>query len=341
MNGNGVMSSPLSSPPGDPPHATPLQRRWVQACVSLGSSLALHAGLLILGLLTYKVVETVAPAQREQVVIPDAAIVEGAPIGGVPDPGLGEDPLRAAAAEQIATDDRWSDPAQAATDRLMGGGDEMEDDSVIGIGPRVAGVGEGRGEADGGAPALPFGPPGGGAGLGPQAPFLGLSGNARRVVYICDASGTMMTVFPSVRAELRKALDVLKPIQAFNVIFFKDEQTMTVSRDGLLVANADNKRGAVEFAQAMSAAGLTDPLPAIRMAFAQKPELIYLLTDGFDNVDSFDAVIEEFRRLNRDRRVRVNAILIRSAEAEQLEQVLRTIAEENGGRFRIVEKNDF
>src|SRR3712207_7538590 len=48
--------------------------------------------------------------------------------------------------------------------------------------------GQGTGEGDGGGPVAPFGLPGGGGGLGPKSPFLGVSGNAMKVVYLCDSS---------------------------------------------------------------------------------------------------------------------------------------------------------
>ena len=64
--------------------------------------------------------------------------------------------------------------------------------------------------------------------------------------------------------------------------------------------------------------GPTDPIPAIRQAFQQKPELIYLLTDGFENASDLNKIVEEFRRLNPDKKVKVNALLIRSAPAPEL-----------------------
>ena len=169
---------------------------------------------------------------------------------------------------------------------------------------------------------------------------MGISGNARKVVYICDASGSMMSVFWRVKDELHKAVDVLKPIQAFNVIFFSDVDITALSKKDLLMANPDNKRKAFDLAEKMSAAGTTDPLPAIRMAFEQKPELIYVLTDGFDQIVSFDAVIEEFRKLNADKKVKINTILIKSTNNPELEKVVRTIASENGGVCKIIDRQE-
>jgi uncharacterized protein with von Willebrand factor type A (vWA) domain len=76
------------------------------------------------------------------------------------------------------------------------------------------------------------------------------------------------------------------------------------------------------------------------MAFAQQPELIYVLTDGFDQVVSFDAVINEFRKLNVNKKVRVNTILIRSSGNAELERVVKIIASENGGVCKIIDRQD-
>jgi uncharacterized protein with von Willebrand factor type A (vWA) domain len=227
----------------------------------------------------------------------------------------------------------------------MGGEASDAQDSVIGLGSRSGiagsgGPGAGGAGGDGGGPMAPFGVPGGGAGLGPKSPFMGISGNAKRVVYICDASGSMMDVFWRVKNELRKAVEVLKPIQAFNVIFFSDVEITALTKKDLLMATPVNKRKAFELSESMSSAGITDPLPAIRLAFEQQPELIYVLTDGFDNVVSFDAVINEFRKLNPAKKVRVNTILIRSTANAELEKVVRTIASENGGVCKIIDRQD-
>jgi hypothetical protein len=216
-------------------------------------------------------------------------------------------------------------------------------DSVIGLGTHsgIAGNSNGSGNGgDAGGSLAPFGVPGGGAGLGPQSPFMGISGNATKVVYICDASGSMMDVFPRVRYELHQSVDVLRPMQGFNVIFFSDADLIALSKTDLVMANPQNKRRAFELSEKMAAAGTTDPLPAIRLAFSQKPELIYVLTDGFDQVVSFDAVIEEFRKLNADKKVKVNTILIRGAADPELERVVKTIATENGGICKIVDRQD-
>jgi hypothetical protein len=308
--------------------------RWFLDGVPLGASLLLHAGIVLFAIATYQAVQGVRQLVEEQVIIPDSTVIENAPVGGVEQPGtLSEELMRLVDkdASRSALEARQS----AEINRAVIAG-EGESSRLIGLGPSVS---SGQSDTPGTGGGNPFGVPGGG--LAPPANFAGISSNARKVVFLCDASGTMMSVFDDLKQQLRLSVDKLAPVQAFNIIFFKDENVLTYNREGLTMASAANKSQAFNWISRASSAGSTNPLPGIRLAFAQQPELIYVLTDGFDNVDSFDAVIAEFRRLNRDRRTRVNTILIRSSDDQQLEQVLRTIAQDSGGVFKAIDRGDF
>jgi hypothetical protein len=343
---------PASAEPPASPHVELglWQQRWAQNLLPLATSITFHLTLVLIAALVivpYKIL-TSSP-QREQIIIPEASIVDAGPVGGIPNPGLGGDPNLTAAQNTdpnvTSSSEGWATKrSDTLTAALMGGGAAANSeaaDSVIGLGTRIGFAGSGgHGSGEAGGALAPFGVPGGGSGLGPKAPFMGISGNAHKVVYICDASGSMMSVFWRVRDKLRDSVSQLGLSQSFNVIFFSDVDVTTLSKNGLVVASPDNKRKALEMAEKMSAAGTTDPLPAIRMAFAQQPELIYVLTDGFDQVVSFDAVINEFRKLNVNKKVRVNTILIRSSGNAELERVVKIIASENGGVCKIIDRQD-
>src|SRR5262245_55999220 len=93
------------------PHLGFWRQPWVQNVLPFATSLALHLGLVVLAWATYKVADTVITVVKEQIIIPDATIVEGAEVGGIPNPGLGGDPNLAAAQDQIQevqTSDGWA-----------------------------------------------------------------------------------------------------------------------------------------------------------------------------------------------------------------------------------------
>lgn len=339
----GAITRPLAQDNNMPVvHVGFWQRPVAQTVVPLAVSLVVHLSLICLGMIGYRSYRRLASPPDRQIIIPEAAMIEGAPVG-IPNPGDGgvsDLPMKQSIDGGLVSGDPWAQkPAEGLTAALMGNRSLEQTDSVIGLGPGTelyGGIGPVQ-RTGGGAGAAPFGAPAQSLRLGTQSPFMGISGNARRVVYICDASGSMMDVFWRVKLELRKAVDVLKPMQAFNVIFFSDAEVTALSEGELVMATAQNKRRAFELAETMSAAGMTDPLPAIRLAFEQKPELIYVLTDGFDQAVSFQMVIDEFRRLNADKKVTVNTVMIRGADNPELEKVVRTIAAENGGICRIVD----
>ena len=55
-------------------------------------SITLHVGLIVLLLATYKAATQFIRVVQEQIIIPDASLVTDP--GGIPNPGLGNDPTR-------------------------------------------------------------------------------------------------------------------------------------------------------------------------------------------------------------------------------------------------------
>ena len=336
-------------------HLSFAQQPMVQNVLPFVTSVAVHVGILLLAWLTWSNRAIIAKVIEEQIIVPDAAIVEGADVGGIPNPGLGGDPTRAAAQDITAdatASDSWADrPSQTLQANLMGASEaEQSADAIIGLGAGatsdVKAPGQGGGASDGTGQVAPFGVPGGGGGIGPKANFVGISGNARRVVYVCDATGTMLGLkFKLLQKQLYKAIDILKPIQGFNVIFFKggdsNAEWSNPFADELVVANPANKQKVRQFIDQFQVVGKgTNPLPALQAAFAQKPQLVYFLTDGeFNNVVGYDQVLAEVRRLNADKSVKVNTIAFMSEDAKA-EEALQKMARENGGRFVKVSDRD-
>ncbi len=319
---------------------------WVQNVLPLATSLALHLALIVIGYATYKAVEKVATVVKEQIIIPESTLAETGPPGGIPHPGLGGDPTRDAAQDLIkeTQDSGWSAKASDQLNQaVLGGSAPDAEASSITVGANaITGKGEGIGGAGGqGGQLAPFGVPGGGNGAGPKSSFVGVGGNARKVLYFCDASGSMLPVFDELKNELKKSIDGLKAIQAFNVVFYSDSEFTSLSKEGLVMATPENKRKAYEFIDGAVSSGLTQPVPAIKFSLAQKPELMYLLTDGFDNISSFDEVINAFRTGNPEHKIKVNCIFLQSSDDPKLVDVLKQISRENGGLVKIISKSDF
>lgn len=329
------------------------QKPFVQDMLPFLTSLVLHIALITIGLLTYQAAKMIQTASKEPVIIPDATIVEGAEVGGIPHPGLGGDETRDAAQDQfkdVPPDSTGisEKPSTSLTQMLAGGGQGDNDDSLIaagasngafgkGAGTGIgSGTGVGSGTGDNSGALAPFGIPGGGGGIGPKSPFMGVSGNAMKVVYLCDSSGSMMNKFDTLRQELRKAADTLKPIQSFDIIFFSEDNYLALDKN-LLLATPEAKRKAYEFLDKTAPHGSSDPIPGLKACFATQPQLIYMLTDG--DFPNNNQVIEEIRRLNKDRKVKINTIAF-AERGEQYEKMLKQISDENGGLFKFVSDQD-
>jgi len=144
------------------------------------------------------------------------------------------------------------------------------------------------------------------------------------------------------KAALASSIDKLVPIQEFNIVIFSDGDMVSLQKGAMLRASTANKRKAFAWIEEKyTVSGSTEPMSAIRAAFALKPELIYVLTDGFDQIASFDDVKDEFVKQNQGGKVKVNTLLIRSRSDPELEKVMQQIAEKNGGVYKPIERNGF
>ena len=341
-------------PPRDPaapaPPPQPHSQHVFRSYVGLIASIALHTIILLLGLATWSVGKQVVAKVQEQIIIPDATIIEGAEVGGIPNPGIGGDPTRSAASDvgaDLASSDAWAKrPSKELQATILG--DAEGGDNAIGLGARTLGGASGIETGASGGAAAPFGVPGGGAAVAPISTFMGVSGNAKKVVYVCDCSGSMADRMTILYAELERSVSDLKPIQAFNVVFFSEERPQALGNE-LVPANTRNKDALKNFLDTVKISRGSDPRPSLRMAFVEKPELIYLLTDGdFNTPEDGEGpranatVVKELRWLNRDKRVKINTIAFSSAAPDseiargEYTDVLKLIASESGGNYRFV-----
>jgi len=336
--------NPLSS--DEAVDATARRSPLLERFAPLGFSLLLHAGLVGLALLLYRAIPQIAYQPGElQMVIPDGSFVDDRDsVDRMKGPDLQPDRLPAQDIVIPPDDIGWeSAPNPSITQTIAGGGSTSDDAlSMIAIGGGDAigrrGTGTGPGTGDGG-PVAPFGVPGGGGGGTGDSIFQPDSTEhaARKIVWVCDASGSMMDNFDTLKNELCFAVARLKPVQAFNVIFFQDGDAATVSTNGLLMANPANKQRAFTFLDDTSLGSNSDPIPGLKLAFKQNPEMIWLLTDGeFPNNAE---VLSCIRMLNRDKSVAINTIAFAGAgeEDELYVKTLRQIASENGGAFSLAE----
>ena len=136
--------------------------------------------------------------------------------------------------------------------------------TAIGSGIPAPSAGSIQGTGTGNAPGLGVG-------------FLGMGGNAHRIVFLVDASGSLISDLPFVVKELKKSIEKLSEEQTFQVIFYRGNEAAGQSiiriplGNGLIPATADNKRRAIQWLDTPSQyapGGRAEPVKAIQAAFA-------------------------------------------------------------------------
>lgn len=182
---------------------------------------------------------------------------------------------------------------------------------------------------------------------------------ADSIVYVLDASGSVLETFDRIRNELKNSVFKLDETQSVHVIFFRNDSCAEAPARRLVSANTENKVALKDFVNSIEPMGHgSSPIPALGAALrAMKASaggganLVYLLTDGDFDQSSFvyksggrtltgtEAVIAWLRENNKDGFLHVSPIVLGPAPEPRVEEMMRTIAKENGGEYRYVSAN--
>jgi hypothetical protein len=164
--------------------------------------------------------------------------------------------------------------------------------------------------------------------------FFGTSlADAKKIVYVVDRSGSITDSMMYVKFELRRSIRSLAADRQFYVVFFSSGPAVPMPSGKMVSATENNKMLAAEFIDGIVPVGQTDPSEALKLAFAEKPEAVVLLTDG-----EFDQkVVPLIDTLNKERKVAVHTFCFLYSQGEA---ILQEIAKKNGGTYRYVSDVD-
>ena len=176
------------------------------------------------------------------------------------------------------------------------------------------------------------------------ASFAGLrASNARSIVYVVDASGSMIGSFRTIVDELARSLSALVPSQSYAVIFFQRNAALAappanrlrpVSREGI-AETLDWIRSSIV------PAGRSNPLEALQRALALRPDCVFLLSCNITGTGQFEldqrTLLDALDRLNPIERStgrrRAAIQCIQFLDEDPLD-TMRLIAERHGGGDR-------
>lgn len=142
--------------------------------------------------------------------------------------------------------------------------------------------------------------------MGPASSFVGNGGNGARVVYLIDASGSLIEVMPLVVMELKRSIHALTPQHSFTVIFFQgsEPREVTVGPRGLKKITPEIKKQVCDWidcdAGNIVPSGRSNPVKAIKLALSYQPDLIYLLSDNITGKGRYEVDQRQLLRAIQD-----------------------------------------
>jgi len=160
----------------------------------------------------------------------------------------------------------------------------------------------------------------------------------KRIVFIIDASGSMLNRLADVTHEVEAAVDGLNSAASLNIITFSDNAKLM--SPNFVCADRAGKRQAREFLEGAAAEGLTIPMPAFHAAVDMGPDRICFVTDA-DIANDIEFAKDACRFL-QGRPVQVDCVAWLDPIFEPTPIIsLRLIAHRQHGVFRcVVPKSD-
>jgi hypothetical protein len=179
-----------------------------------------------------------------------------------------------------------------------------------------------------------------------QSTFFGTRGNARRIVFVIDASGSVLDVFPFIKRELKRSINQLSEQQEFHVILSQGGRPVEMPPARWKPADASNKQAAIDWIDRQTATEAGSNQRSIEVALRYRPQLMYLLSDEITGKGRFevpkDMLIRAIRDAN-DADTKINTVqFIYEDPLTQFGQVgtMQAIADTFGGVYRFVSETD-
>lgn len=302
--------------------------RRMPGAVSLAVSLSLHATLIVLG---FFVVWSAAPASPEDrgPIVVTFENPSPPPLRDAPEPPDRSESLSASAAASTRT---WPG---ASTDSVLPRSESALPAATTAARPTNESIADAIHERR--VPEVRF------AGLGVS--------NARIIVYVVDASGSMVGSLPAVLNYLERSVSRLSRTQRFQVIFYGRSPHQAAPHPGdaddgthwrLIRATPDHIRQVLAWCRRIVPGGRSNPVPALRLVFAlpepERPDAVFLLSNVVTGAGEWEtdkgSLLAEIDALNPVRpetgRRRTVIKTLQFLEDDP-EGILRAIGEAHGG----------
>jgi hypothetical protein len=293
-------------------------------------SILFHAGLVLLT--TFLIWAGQGEEEKDKKIIPSTQ--------------LGETPEA-----QLETSETQTETTSQSTSQAESSSSSSNLQSTVDTSSAIIGANAASGETS------PFGS---GVGDGEGGDFMGSSfgGNVTRMVFLIDASGSLIDSLPFVIEELKSTVQQLSPKQKFTIIFFRGAQyfdqpivEVPVPETGLKQATSKTKAAVNEWITLSNGnivpGGEAPPMKAIRRALQYRPQLVIILSDditgtGIHQIDQ-TKLLKEIKQINKSN-TKFNTIQFLYpdplAKVPGKQGTLKMIAEQTGGKYKFVDEDE-
>jgi len=181
-----------------------------------------------------------------------------------------------------------------------------------------------------------------GSGSGATVGVFNLTGTGYRFAFVFDRSDSMRDPgnrpIQAAKAELIRALDSLQSVHQFLIVFYNEEPSIypTGERSARLIyATDDNKEAAKRYIRSITPAGGTDHEKALVEAARQRPDVIFLLTDGEAKDDLNAAQLDRITRLSGS--AQINVVQFGFGPEPRGRNYLKLLAAQNAGQYQYID----
>jgi len=185
--------------------------------------------------------------------------------------------------------------------------------------------------------------------------FFGSGGNARNIVFVLEADGSIISDYPQIVNELASSLGGMTEKQKFSVIVFDGEGVKEVPPRGLKRASADAKAKTIKWlrnTRNVRTMGSGDAVAALNRAFKLRPELVFLLSQNLYNPGrgkyelQREEVLDAVRQAPK-RNIAINTIEFNDIDPQAFDAtgtkvrltLLEEVAQITGGKYLYVVTN--
>lgn len=184
----------------------------------------------------------------------------------------------------------------------------------------------------------------------PEVRFAGLGvSNVQDIVYIVDASGSMVSSLPVALNYLQQSIQKLVPSQRFQVIFFGRQPVSAAPHPGdakqpalpirLIRASPDRVAEVLAWTRSVLPGGRSNPIPALRQAIALRPDAVFILSNVVTGLGEWESdkpsLLSEVDALNPpDPQTGRRPVVIKTLQflEEDPAEVMKTIGLTHGGK---------